>query len=248
MNEARPANPSAQTWYPWPAWSWLASFVICITADAILGRWLLLPAYIACFYGGMIVITLSTYPLLGRWRAWLRPRGVWAWYTLEIGVMWIGTSLILVSLAPVWLSWNWSGPPVLQALGAVLVAVSVPVGVWTVGQLGWGRMMFTGALFVPKRGTESLPERLVVTGPFRYLRHPSYASDMVLLLGAALLTQNWGLLALLGVYILQLVVQLRLEERELTERFGEPYRRYRQRVPSLVPRLMPIDPLEVHGD
>ena len=81
---------SRVTWHHGPAWLWLLSFVICFAGDALLGRWLLLPIYVAGFYGGMIVIDLLTYPLLERWRAWLRPRGVWAWYVVEVGLMWIG--------------------------------------------------------------------------------------------------------------------------------------------------------------
>ena len=51
-----------------------------------MGRWVLLPLYVAGFYGGMIVIDLLTYPMLERWRAWLQPRGVWAWYLVEVVV------------------------------------------------------------------------------------------------------------------------------------------------------------------
>ena len=45
---------------------------VLLGGDAWLGRWLLLPLYVAGFYGGMVVIDLLTYPLLERWRAWLR--------------------------------------------------------------------------------------------------------------------------------------------------------------------------------
>ena len=46
-----------------------------------INRWVLLPIYVAGFYGGMIVIDLLTYPLLERWRAWLRPRGAYSSFT-----------------------------------------------------------------------------------------------------------------------------------------------------------------------
>ena len=60
------------TWHHGPSWLWLLSFVICFAGDALIGGWVLLPIYVAGFYGGMIVIDLLTYPLLERWRAWLR--------------------------------------------------------------------------------------------------------------------------------------------------------------------------------
>jgi protein-S-isoprenylcysteine O-methyltransferase Ste14 len=243
------------TWHHGPSWLWLLSFVICIGGDTLLGRWTLLPIYIAGFYGGMIVIDLLTYPMLERWRAWLRPRGVWAWYTVEVGLMWIGTAAVLALLAffgPRWLDWTWQaatqaateGPPLHVVVGGLLLAVSVGIGVWAVGQMGWARVLFAAALFPPGAGAEehNIPQKLVIVGPYRYVRNPLYDTDMTLIAGTALLTQNWGMVVLLAVYIAQLVMQLRLEERELRARFGEPYIRYCRLVPRFLPRLTPVDP------
>jgi hypothetical protein len=45
-----------------PAMAWAASLVVCGLGDAMLGRWLFLPLFVAAFYGGMIIIDLVTYP------------------------------------------------------------------------------------------------------------------------------------------------------------------------------------------
>ncbi len=245
-------RPARRTWHHSPAWLWLLSFCLCIGGDAWLGRWVLLPIYVAGFYGGMIVIDLFTYPMLERWRAWLAPRGVWAWYFVEVVVMWIGTAIVLALLGlagPRWLDWNWQAPLALQLIGGVLLAASVLIGVWAVGQMGWARVLFAAALFPPGRGAEeqNIPQKLVVQGPYRYVRNPLYATDMTLMLGTALLTQNWGLALLLAAYIAQLIMQLRLEERELRARFGPSYVRYCQLVPRFIPRLTPVDPREIDG-
>jgi protein-S-isoprenylcysteine O-methyltransferase Ste14 len=125
----------------------------------------------------------------------------------------------------------------------------VLIGVWAVGQMGWARVLFAAALFPPGRGAEeqNIPQKLVVRGPYRYVRNPLYDTDMTLMLGAALLTQNWGLLLLLAAYIAQLIVQLRLEERELRARFGAAYTRYCRLVPRFIPRLTPADPREIES-
>jgi protein-S-isoprenylcysteine O-methyltransferase Ste14 len=243
-------SPARGAWHHGPSWLWLLSFVICIGGDALLDRWVLLPIYIAGFYGGMIVIDLLTYPMLERWRAWLRPRGLWAWYTVEVGLMWIGTAIVLALLGlfgPRWLLWSWQGPLALQAVGGVALVASVLIGVWAVGQMGWARVLFAAALFPPGQGAEehNIPQQLVVVGPYRYVRNPLYDTDMSLILGAALLTRNWGLIVLLMAYIAQLVMQLRLEERELRVRFGTAYVRYCQLVPRFIPRLTPVDPGEI---
>jgi protein-S-isoprenylcysteine O-methyltransferase Ste14 len=225
-----------------PAVAWTASFVVCFVGDALLGRWVLLPLYVAGFYGGMIAIDLVTYPMLDRWRVWLRRRGLWAWYLVEVGGLWLGTTVALVLLSPFWLGWDWSGTLPLQVLGGVLLVAGVAVGTWAVGKMGWARLLFAGALFPPGAGAEenNVPQRLVVEGPYRYLRNPLYVTDFCLIVGTALLTCNWGLVLLAALYAAQLALQLPLEERELRERFGGPYRRYCELVPRFVPRATPV--------
>jgi hypothetical protein len=41
-----------------------AAFVVCGAGDWLLGRWVIVPVFVAAFYGGMIVIDLLTYPML----------------------------------------------------------------------------------------------------------------------------------------------------------------------------------------
>jgi protein-S-isoprenylcysteine O-methyltransferase Ste14 len=113
--------------------------------------------------------------------------------------------------------------------------------------MGWARLLFASALFPPGQGAEenNIPQKLVVVGPYRYVRNPLYVTDITVILGTALLTQNWALVVLLAAYIAQLALQLPLEERELRIRFGQPYRRYCQLVPRFIPRLRPVDPGQI---
>src|SRR5215211_2234327 len=86
-----------------PAMAWAVSFVVCGLGDAMLGQWVLLPLFVAAFYGGMIIIDLVTYPMLSFWRGWLRRRGLIAWYLVEVGGLWGTTTLVLLVLSPWWL-------------------------------------------------------------------------------------------------------------------------------------------------
>ncbi|MDQ3700297.1 MAG: hypothetical protein M3442_05185, partial [Chloroflexota bacterium] len=117
-----------------PAVLWAASFVVCVVGDALLGRWVLLPLFVAAFYGGMIVIDLVTYPVLSLWRGLLRRRGLLAWYLVEVGLLWGGTTVLLVVLSPLWIGWSWDRPLVLRVLGVVLALASVAVGTWAVAK------------------------------------------------------------------------------------------------------------------
>ena len=246
--------PEQITWHHGPSWLWLLSFIVAIGIDAlVLRRWVLLPIYVMCFYGGMIVIDLLTYPFLEKWRTWIkkqRARGKLMWYVVEVGGMWIGTSVVLTLLAPLWLNWTYDGPDILPIIGVGLLALSVGIGTWAAGQMGWARLLFCGALFPPGQTAQEndVPQKLVVRGPYRYVRNPLYITDMTLMAATALVTQNWAMWLLLLAYIAQLVMQLRLEERELRARFGKPYDRFCQLVPRFIPRLTPVDPQAIYED
>ena len=225
-----------------PAIAWAASFGLCALGDVMLGRWTLLPLFVVSFYGGTFIIALVTYPLLSFWRSWLKRRGLIAWYLIEVGGLWGGTTLVLLVLSPWWLRWSWSGTSSLQVLGCVLFVGSVVAGTWALAKMGWARLLLAGALFPPGAGAEEsvVPQRLVVEGPYRYVRNPLYDGDFCLIIGAALLTRSWALVLVAAFYLAQLALQLPMEERELRERFGAPYRRYCELVPRFVPRRRPV--------
>ncbi len=93
----------------------------------------------------------------------------------------------------------------------------------------------------PGAGAEEndVPQRLVVEGPYRYVANSLYVTDFCLISSAALLARHGGMVLLAALYAAQLALRLPLEERELRERFGAPYRRYCELVPRFVPRLLP---------
>jgi protein-S-isoprenylcysteine O-methyltransferase Ste14 len=232
-----------------PAIAWIASFTLCTLGDVMLGRWVLLPLFVAGFYGGTIVIALVTYPLLPFWRGWTRRRGLISWYLIEVGGLWGATMLVLIVLSAWWLRWSWSGTSSLQVLGWVLFVGSVVAGTWAVAKMGWARLLLAGALFPPGEGAEEngVPQRLVVEGPYRYVRNPLNEGDFCLIVGAALLTRSWALMLLAALYVAQLALQLPFEERELRERFGVPYQRYCELVPRFVPRRRSVRQQDLHS-
>lgn len=79
-------------------------------------------------------------------------------------------------------------------------------------------------------------DHLVTSGVYRFCRHPLYAAWAVLIVpGIALLAKSWICLTvpLLMCVILRLLVVK--EERYLLQIFGDQYREYMRRVPSIIP-------------
>ncbi|RLF39219.1 MAG: isoprenylcysteine carboxylmethyltransferase family protein [Thermoplasmata archaeon] len=73
--------------------------------------------------------------------------------------------------------------------------------------------------------------QLVKTGYFRYVRHPHYAS--LLLIGFGLSLFFYSLVALLISFIALpiMICSILDEEKELIEKYGDEYRKYMEEVP-----------------
>ena len=131
----------------------------------------------------------------------------------------------------------------------------VPQGWWTVifFALGW-LMLCTGAILWIRSifafGADNLallyvyhPEEghIVNSGIYGILRHPIYASILRVSIGLALLNGNANAIAFAILVPLGLASWIRLvEEKELIERFGEPYLDYRKRTPAFWSRLRDV--------
>jgi protein-S-isoprenylcysteine O-methyltransferase Ste14 len=84
------------------------------------------------------------------------------------------------------------------------------------------------------------PEKLVVTGLYRYVRNPIYIAVVAVILGQALLFGDGRLLwygALLWLFFHVWVVMI--EEPTLKQTFGTEYESFRSNVPRWIPRLTP---------
>lgn len=89
-------------------------------------------------------------------------------------------------------------------------------------------------------------EELITSGPYRYTRNPLYLGRFLILTGVAIMAWRPDGLNLLALLVGWLVFfgyymprKERIEPARLEDRHGEPYRRYFENVPALIPRLTP---------
>jgi protein-S-isoprenylcysteine O-methyltransferase Ste14 len=125
-----------------------------------------------------------------------------------------------------------------------LFAFSTDVGVASMA-VGLTLMIATIGLFVRVgRGTLapwSPTERLVVQGPYRWVRNPMISGVLFVLLGEALVFRSAGVFAWWAFFLLGNSIYMPLsEEPGLEARFGEAYLRYKREVPRWLPRLSPV--------
>lgn len=153
--------------------------------------------------------------------------------TRDRGSLLVIWGLIGISYWAVFAFWSYGRPPgpllgswALWA-GAALALDGVALRVWSVATLG---RYFTYVVKV----TEDQP--VIEAGPYRLLRHPSYAGALLTAIGIGLSLRF--ALAPLIVGVVQFIaysVRMGVEERALAEGIGEPYRAYMRRTKRIVP-------------
>jgi protein-S-isoprenylcysteine O-methyltransferase len=99
----------------------------------------------------------------------------------------------------------------------------------------WHAMSVLGRFFTVNVAIQE-GHTLVETGPYRYIRHPSYTGALITELGVGLALGNWAsLLALLICAGIGYSYRISIEEKALLAAFGDPYRNYMRRTARLIP-------------
>jgi protein-S-isoprenylcysteine O-methyltransferase Ste14 len=122
-----------------------------------------------------------------------------------------------------------SGLVLLETLGLLLYVAGFVLMVWALLTL---RQNYQLGGSVPRS-----EDKLVMNGPYAFIRHPMYSSALSISLGLACLIQS---LAFLGVFVIYLVLILDLiplEEKGLQKVYGAKYAEYQKATKTLVPAI-----------
>jgi protein-S-isoprenylcysteine O-methyltransferase Ste14 len=117
---------------------------------------------------------------------------------------------------------------ILQVVGVILFLCGLGLAVWARIYLGrnWGMPM-----------TEKDEPELVTSGPYRFIRHPIYSGLLLAVLGTALATNIYWLIAL-GLLAIYFIYSARVEEQQLTSSFPAAYPNYQMKTRMLVPFVL----------
>jgi protein-S-isoprenylcysteine O-methyltransferase Ste14 len=152
------------------------------------------------------------------------------------------TYVLLSSLALMLLFWQWRPmPEVLWQVSNPTIAMALT----GLSHFGWV-LVFASTflinhfeLFGLHQVINNLASRNMPTARFRtpvlykIVRHPLYLGFIIAFWAAPVMTVGHALFA--AVTTAYILVGIALEERDLVEQFGNEYRRYRERVPMLIP-------------
>ena len=157
----------------------------------------------------------------------------------QIVVFW-GFFLAVLPVAIAFLESRWGFhlpfPPGAVALGAVVLVLASALGIWS-------------AISMSTRGggtplPVAMPNRLVVAGPYRWVRNPMALAGIVQAVAVGLMLQSWMVVAyaLIGSLVWNHLVRP-FEEADLAQRFGDAFEGYRRSVRCWLPRLSPWTPV-----
>jgi protein-S-isoprenylcysteine O-methyltransferase len=149
------------------------------------------------------------------------------------------------------LRWLWPG--IAGCIGAaVTVAYALPqfraawllhghaagVALFVLGlSLRWLAIFYLGRFFTVDVAIAA-DHRVIDSGPYRWVRHPSYSGALLACLGYGIVLGSWLSLLLLTLPIAAMLARrIVVEEAALSAGLGEPYRRYAARTRRLIPFL-----------
>ena len=177
-------------------------------------------------YASIPSFWLLIHPRVEYWRA--RRRSPYqflipVWVTMWIALAFITAPWRRVSLYET--GWTWIPAAILFLLGLWLYKSS--------GEHFSGAQLSGAAELLPAHAEQ----RLVVSGIRTRIRHPVYLGHFCEMLAWSIGTGLVVAYALTAFAVVTGVIMIRLEDKELEQRFGEEYRRYRRHVPALIPSL-----------
>lgn len=120
--------------------------------------------------------------------------------------------------------------------GWIIAATGLAIGLWCVFEFAW-RGLGTPAPFDP-------PKKLVITGPYRFVRNPMYVGFFIALIGEAIAFPHltrFMLIMLIMLWMATTIFIVVYEEPTLRRMFGDEYAEYCRQVRRWVPRLTPFD-------
>lgn len=202
-----------------------------MSPESLLWRKILVSASGLLYWGGVLVLARRVRKQIGR-SPNLKPRGsrekaLWFGWFLVIAA-WIGQPFFLGRTPITTPLASWLLAPVSLA-GLILLTGGYAATLWSYGAMGNTWRIGVNA----KEKTT-----LVRHGPYRWIRHPIYGFQVVMLAGAALLLPTPLSLVILLFHLGCVYIKATDEERYLCRAHGDDYRQYQACTGRLFPKIL----------
>jgi protein-S-isoprenylcysteine O-methyltransferase Ste14 len=185
------------------------------------------------YWGGVLIQARRVRRKIGRTPN-LRPKG-----TRE-KLLWFGWLIVIaVWIVQPWLVRNRLGNAALSPMQVLLHPVALIAGLLLIfaGYVAtlWCYSVMGSAWRIGINPQEK--NKLVTTGPFALIRHPLYAFQIVMLIGAFLLIPTPFSIAIVALHFVCVLIKAGDEEKHLENVYGDEYRKYKRESGALFPKV-----------
>jgi protein-S-isoprenylcysteine O-methyltransferase Ste14 len=142
-------------------------------------------------------------------------------------ILWLSPVAYLIR--PQWMAWTKIG------LSSEIRWIGVVFGILCVAGIYW---LFStiGSGITPTSATRK-QHTLVISGPYRWVRHPLYTIGSSLFVAFGTMADNW-FIAILGILtFILMAIRTPKEEANLIDKFGDEYREYMKRTGRFLPKF-----------
>jgi protein-S-isoprenylcysteine O-methyltransferase len=79
--------------------------------------------------------------------------------------------------------------------------------------------------------------KLITSGPYSVVRHPMYFANILMYIGCLIIIRSYILFGLFLILIAILSYRIKIEEKELFNKFGKEYEEYKKKVALIIPYI-----------
>ena len=117
--------------------------------------------------------------------------------------------------------------PAVFFTGIAIMLLGMALRYWAVATLG--------AFFRTTIETDQ-DQKMVSSGPYKLIRHPSYCGWLFICLGYGIAVQNWlSVFVAVMLPLVALIYRIQIEEQVLASSFGSVYVEYQKKTKKLIP-------------
>ncbi len=80
--------------------------------------------------------------------------------------------------------------------------------------------------------------KIIDTGLYSFIRHPGYLGQLIIFVGISISISNWLSIVLMMIPVtVGYLYRIKVEEKFMTDQFGEDYQKYKERTKKIIPML-----------
>jgi protein-S-isoprenylcysteine O-methyltransferase Ste14 len=115
------------------------------------------------------------------------------------------------------------------AIGMVLVVIGFIIRIYSILTLN---QYFTYSVAKVEN------HKIISTGLYKFIRHPGYLGQFIIFMGISISISNWLSILLMMIPVtLGYLYRIKVEEKFMTDQFGEDYKHYQDRTKRIIPLL-----------